>query len=80
MLLMDENQEQRKHLKCRNYDDRSLHRRRCKFTGDDAGTLLGICVGLFIVLASALVYVMTIDLAVLLGRSLVFLWLYLHTW
>ena len=74
-LPMNENQEQMTHLKCSDNDETFSHRGRCKFTGDDAGNLFGICVGVFILLASALAYIITIDLAVLLAC----VWLHFHT-
>jgi hypothetical protein len=76
---MYENREQRRHSKCCDDEGNLLYRRRCKFTGDDASTLLGICVGLFILLASAFAYFLSIGLLILLARALVYVWLYLRT-
>jgi hypothetical protein len=77
---MEENHEQKTHPKCSDNDDNSLHRPRCELTGDDAGTLLGICVCFFILLASALAYFISIGLLVLVARALVCVWLYLRAY
>ena len=76
---MYENCEQSRHSKCRDNAERFFYRPRWKFTGDDAGTLLGIFVELFILLASALAFFLSIGLLVLLARSLGSVWLYLRT-
>jgi hypothetical protein len=76
---MYEDREQKRHSQCRDDAEKFFYRLRCDWNGDDIGTLLGICVGLFILLASALAYFISIGLLILLARALVYVWLYLRT-
>ena len=77
-VLMGEsgNQERRTHAKEPDYEDNSLHGRQSWVTGDDAGLLVEICVGLFIALASALALFLIVYLFTLLARLLLYVWLY----
>jgi hypothetical protein len=45
---MYENREQRRHSKCRDNAEKFLYRPRCNWTGDDTGTVFGICVSLLV--------------------------------
>ncbi len=68
---MYENREQRRHSKCRDNAEKFLHRPRCKWTGDDTGTVFGICVSLLVVLAGTLGYIIGVSLLITLVRILV---------
>lgn len=48
--------------KCRSNDGGSLHRAASTITGDDAATLVGICVSLLVLITGALVFVFCIEL------------------
>ena len=48
-----------------------LDRPRCKWTGDDTGTVFGICVSLLIVLAGSLGYIICVSQLIRLERALV---------
>ena len=58
---MYENREQRRHSKCRDNAVKFLYRPRCKWTGDDTGTVFGICVSVLIVLAGTLGYIICVS-------------------
>jgi hypothetical protein len=65
------NRAQRRHSKCKDNVDKLLHLPRCKWTGDDTATVLGICVGLLIVLAGTLGYIFCVGLLLTLVRVFV---------
>jgi hypothetical protein len=65
---MDDNRAQRRHSKCS--DNEKVFRPRCKWTGDDTGTLFGLCVSLLIVLAGTLGYLLCASLLITLVRDL----------
>ena len=67
---MDDNRAQRRHSKCSD-NQKVFYRPRCKWTGDDTGTLFGLCVSLLIVLAGTLGYVICVSLSITLLRALV---------
>ena len=68
---MSEIREQRRHSHCSNNAKKFLYRHRCKWTGDDTGTVFGICVSLLIVLAGILGYIIGVSLLITLARVLV---------
>ena len=68
---MFENREQRRHSKCGDNAETFFYRPRCKWTGDDTGTVFGICVSLLIVLAGTLGYIIGVNLLITLVRVLV---------
>jgi hypothetical protein len=68
---MYENREQGTHAKCRDNTKKFFDRSRCKWTGDDTGTVFGICVSLLIVLAGTLGYIICVSLLSTLVRVLV---------
>jgi hypothetical protein len=70
---MYENHEQRRHSKCSDNSEKVFYRLRCKWTGDDTGTVFGICVSLMIVLAGTLGYIICVSLSITLLRALVLL-------
>jgi hypothetical protein len=70
---MHENRVQRRHSKCSDSAEKFLYRTTCKWTGDDTGTVFGICVSLLIVLAGSLSYIICFSLLMTLIRDLVLL-------
>ena len=56
------------HHKRRCNDGASLHRSRCRFSCDDAATVIGICVGLLAVVTGALVFIVCFELLTVLSR------------
>jgi len=66
-----ENREQRRHSKCGDSAEKFFYRPRCKWTGDDTGTVFGICVSLLIVLAGTLGYIIGVSLLITLVHVLV---------
>ena len=68
---MYENREERRHSKCRDNAGKFFFRPRLKWTGDDTGTVFGICVSILIVLAGTLGYIICISLLITLVHALV---------
>jgi hypothetical protein len=55
---------------------RSSHRSGCKLTGDDAATMIGICVGLLAVVTGALVFIVCFKLLTVLAGEWLQRWTY----
>lgn len=68
---MQESRDRRRYSKYRDNVDAWLHRPLCEWTGDDTGTVFGICVSLLIVLAGTLGYIICVSLLITLVRVLV---------
>lgn len=68
---MHGNRAQRRHSQCRDNAEKILHMPKCKWTGDDTATVLGICVSLLIVLAGTLGYIFCARQLIALVRVLV---------
>jgi hypothetical protein len=68
---MQESNEIRIHSKRIDNVRDSLHRSGSSFTVEDAGTVVGICVSLLIVLAGALAYIVCFSLPIALARDCV---------
>ena len=66
---MYDNRAQRRHSQCSD-NEKVFYRPRCKWTGDDTGTLFGLCVSLLIVLAGTLGYLLCASLVITLVRDL----------
>ena len=69
---MYENGAPKGHSKCSD-NEKVFYRHRCKWTGDDAGTVFGLCVSLLIVLAGTLGYLLSVGLLIALVRELLLL-------
>jgi len=50
-------------------NEKVFYRPKCKWTGDDAGTVFGLCVSLLIVLAGTLGYLLCVGLLIRLVRE-----------
>jgi len=68
---MYENRAQRRHSKCADNAEKFFYRPRCNWTGDDTGTVFGICVSLLIVLAGILGCVICVSQLITLVHVLV---------
>ena len=71
--FIEEGRNRGRYSKCGDNVGALLHRPRCKWTGDDTGTVFGICVSLMIVLAGTLGYIICVSLSITLLRALVLL-------
>jgi hypothetical protein len=69
--LIEESRNRGRYSKCGDNVGALLHRPRCKWTGDDTGTVFGICVSLLIVLAGSLAYIICVSQLITLERVLV---------
>ena len=68
---MYEHRDQWRHSKCKENPETFFHRLRCKWTGDDIGTVFGIFVSLLMVLAGTLGYIICVSLLTTLARVLI---------
>ena len=69
--FIEEGRNRGRYSKCGDNVGALLHRPRCKWTGDDTGTVFGICVSLLIVLAGSLAYIICVSQLITLERVLV---------
>jgi hypothetical protein len=72
---MEDDHYQRGHHKRGDNDGESLQRPRSKLTGDDASTVIGLCVSFLVMLTGALVYIVGFGLLM----AMVHFWLYWWT-
>jgi hypothetical protein len=70
-FFMEESRNRRRYSKCSDNAEKFFYRPRCKWTGDDTGTVFGICVSLLIVLAGTLGYIIGVSLLITLVHVLV---------